>query len=284
MQGASVHTVDPVNIENIYFQDKYQYSEIYWDLHCATAIKYEHKLFFLNNENPGCDEILKRNVTYLLVSSDINYRSSSQSYNQIKLNQFLKLRNDLKMSETLFTTKKEMTEKNIGHYLSCSNSTDIHVMNYSTGYNAEKLIGKTLMKNNFIQESMSVILNGVKYHTMVYCEMVPHNTKLISDEKTLVANILNKTSSDGMTNCCLNTTHTLKSFGQCNYHQDDLQMIKNKHFIKEGTCNDKKIQNFLYFEFLEGPCIVKVIYSRNCNDASRIIHDCFVEPCKYFFL
>ena len=280
-QGASVQTVDHVIIENIYFQVKYKYSEIYWDLSCATAIRHEHKLFFLNDENPDCDELLKKNVTYLRVTSDINSRSSSNSYNHLKLAKFLELQSDVKRSEALFTSRKEPTEKDIGHYLSCSNSTDIHIVNDSIDFNADKLIGKTLMKNNFIQEIFSVNLNGVKYHTTVYCKMVPHNTKLISDEKTLVANTLN--SPNSVMNCCLNTTHSLKSFGQCKSRQNFLKMIQRESYIKEGDCSEKLIQNFFKFVLLKGPCVLKISFSTNCNDVLNLIPDCFFESCNLYF-
>ena len=213
MQGALISSIDPVNTKHKSFQDKYLYSEVYWDTSCNASLSTNFKLFFIHKSVSACEKVSKNNVTFILVTHD-NFRSSSALYDHMKIENLLQLETNVKRSGALFSSQKKIGVDNISKYLSCTNSSDIYVTpgNETKNQPKQKFVSKTMDENGQIKEQLPVIINGYKKYVTINCSTIPSNFNFIAERNTLAPD---NQYQDFNKVCCLNSTHSVKTYGDC---------------------------------------------------------------------
>ena len=192
---------------------------------------------------------------------------------------FIELQSDVNRTGALFTSKKELTPDTVDQYISCSESDKTYVTNDSMiQFNippSAKSIGKTLNGDGVVEETMPVILNNIKHYRNIQCKMIPNKIKIFNDTKEIKAN--NLEHDNYVQNCCLNSTHSMRTFGLCSEPMSNLAK-KHGNYIKEGKCNEKHNQNLVTF-FRTGFCIFELGITASCSNHSRILDNCFSAPC-----
>ena len=288
--SASIVKIHPVVLSNYQkLQEKYETSEIYFDLSCQDKDLLQRSLFFINDSNKACNDIFQGHKGTNVFVKELNlFRSSSPNRNILPLEDFKELRMTVRRLEIMYVSEKEPDIHQIKNYLKC---TDKNVMDILLG-NSETAIFDLISSNctakkfmtstGKIVENQCVSLNEKLYSAQVHCHSFSSDTVFMLSNHTLQRSLLTDANSEPNFSCCINSTHSFMHLGMC--HKSSFSSFNGQRFLyRNGTCNNFFQQELASFR-LVGNCLQTIIHLADCNNVEIPIRNtCRTVHCYDIF-
>ena len=271
--GSSVNIHASIKYPDV-LEDRYRYSELYWDTTCSDTMIQDKRLLFINKSSSVCQDLLSKNnitVPILTVGEYNQYRSSSPDYRDyyIPNKDFIILQSQVLKSGTLYLSSTSPTPEHIKEYLSCSGSDIVEIIDNEYIDNNQCSDRKTLNTDNEITETHCVSINGVQTKINIKCTMLNSNVKFVKKNLEL----LPKHKA-----CCYNTSHSLEYFGQCESRNVPVITSFNNVYVF-GSCR-MIFQTFTSYYYTNS-CVITLSFLTLCDDQRFPLTICENNICKH---
>ena len=292
MNGSIITILGDIQTRsNIQLQDRFRYTDIYWDTTCKNTSVQDKMLIIMDITNSECKNILENNnssVSILFLELDTQYRSSS-GYNmdtkELIINMkydLQRMESDVKKYEYLYISREEPNPSIIRQYLTCSQSSIIQIVHDEDIRENNCNPVKILNMNNQLIEKQCVYIKDGFYVIHVQCSEISSSPKFVYKDKNLdPVSIIDK-SGLKYSSCCINSSHAIDFVGHCNLQNIDAIYLKESDFglLKEGHCTyPMNFQNWLNL-FLSSTCILKMSFIKPCNNSLKVVNTCFSTLCN----
>ena len=275
---VNVHNI--VNLKDHEFSSQYDIKEIYWDLKCNVTVLPHHSLFFVDTTKKLCKTLIKginKSVPIISVKKENLLRSSSPMSNNILLQPFQVLYKEVHSANKMLVFDVKPIPMELKQYLSCSNSNNISIMNNVHAlYHSNSTYNIKYLFHGRVTELHTIKMHNAFLNIQVECKAVNNPVNFFINNKILSPHKFQGHKGKMFNSCCINATHFLEAFGDCN---NTKFFSENLQIYPFGRCSELNLQKFIAFEY-KVQCLKIIKFAKPCDTFDNYIKSCNNIECN----